>query len=268
MKYSLCNDWEFTTQWTEAFAHWQAPGEPVRLPHTNAIVPQHYADPADYEMVCGYRRKFRAPEGAERVFLIFDGAAHQAAVFVNGKLAGEHVGGYTGFRLDVTDLVDRAGENTLAVRLDTHEDPTVPPFGYVVDYLTYGGLYREVWLESRGERYISDLFVSTPDLHTAVVRWEGTGSRVRLQISAPDGYILADTITLDPCVTFPVPEAEAWGPGHTTLYTCRAAMLREDGQEEDVMETKFGFRTAQFRAGGFYLNGERYFLRGLNRHQS
>ena len=48
MKYSLCNDWEFTTQWTEAFAHWQAPGEPVRLPHTNALVPQHYADPADY----------------------------------------------------------------------------------------------------------------------------------------------------------------------------------------------------------------------------
>lgn len=268
MKYSLCNDWEFATQWTEEFAHWQAPGEPVRLPHTNAICPQHYADPADYEMVCGYRRKFRVPEGAERVFLIFDGAAHQAVVFVNGKLAGEHVGGYTGFRLDVTDLVDRTGENTLAVRLDTHEDPTVPPFGYVVDYLTYGGLYREVWLESRGERYISDLFVSTPDLHTAVVRWEGTGSRVRLQISAPDGYILADTITLDPCVTFPVPEAEAWGPGHTTLYTCRAAMLREDGQEEDVMETKFGFRTAQFRADGFYLNGERYFLRGLNRHQS
>ena len=107
MKYSLCNDWEFTTQWTEAFAHWQAPGEPVRLPHTNAIVPQHYADPADYEMVCGYRRKFRVPEGAERVFLIFDGAAHQANLFVNGKLAGEHVGGYTGFRLDVTDLTPR-----------------------------------------------------------------------------------------------------------------------------------------------------------------
>ena len=54
MKYSLCNDWEFTTQWTEEFAHWQAPGEPVRLPHTNAIVPQHYADlKADGSTACG-----------------------------------------------------------------------------------------------------------------------------------------------------------------------------------------------------------------------
>ena len=63
MKHSFCDDWEFTHHWTEAFGK----GLPVpkqqavRLPHTCREVPLHYATPADYEMVCGYRKRFRVP---------------------------------------------------------------------------------------------------------------------------------------------------------------------------------------------------------------
>ena len=82
MKHSFCEDWEFTHHWTEAFGK----GLPVpkqqavRLPHTCREVPLHYASPADYEMVCGYRKRFRVPpvQAAPRLFLRFDGAAHQA----------------------------------------------------------------------------------------------------------------------------------------------------------------------------------------------
>mgnify|MGYP005879163587 CR=1 FL=1 len=155
MKHSFCEDWEFTRHWTEAFGK----GLPVpkqqavRLPHTCREVPLHYASPADYEMVCGYRKRFRVPpvQAAPRLFLRFDGAAHQAVVRVNGRVAGQHRGGYTGFAVEITDLVDREGENLLTVQLDTREDPTIPPFGFVIDYLTYGGLYREVWLEATAE---------------------------------------------------------------------------------------------------------------------
>ena len=89
MQYSLCNAWEFTETCTEAFLR----GEPVetesvRLPHTCREVPLHYASPGDYEMVCGYRRRFTVPGDAPRLFLRFDGAAHQTVVFVNGKRAG------------------------------------------------------------------------------------------------------------------------------------------------------------------------------------
>lgn len=84
MKHSFCDDWEFTHHWTEAFGK----GLPVpkqqavRLPHTCREVPLHYATPADYEMVCGYRKRFRVPpvQAAPRLFLRFDGAAHQAVL--------------------------------------------------------------------------------------------------------------------------------------------------------------------------------------------
>ena len=89
MKHSFCEDWEFTRHWTEAFGK----GLPVpkqqavRLPHTCREVPLHYASPADYEMVCGYRKRFRVPpvQAAPRLFVRFDGAAHQAVVRVNGS---------------------------------------------------------------------------------------------------------------------------------------------------------------------------------------
>lgn len=62
---------------------------------------------------------------------------------------GQHQGGYTGFTIEITDLVHRGTENLLAVRLDTREDPSLPPFGFVIDYLTYGGLYRRSGLKPR-----------------------------------------------------------------------------------------------------------------------
>ena len=90
MRYSLCNHWEFTEQWSDAFCRGEPVDcRPVRLPHTCRELPLHYADPSDYEMVCGYRRTLTVPD-APRVFLRFDGAAHQAEIYLNGQPAGQH----------------------------------------------------------------------------------------------------------------------------------------------------------------------------------
>ena len=68
MKYSLCNNWEFTEIWSDAFCTGApVPYQVVRLPHTCRELPLHYADPADYEMVCGYRRTQTLPD-APRLF--------------------------------------------------------------------------------------------------------------------------------------------------------------------------------------------------------
>ena len=82
---SLCNNWEFTQQWSEAFASGEGTAEAVRLPHTVKEIPLHYADHTSYQMVCGYRRTLYLPPETEgkRLFLQFDGAAHIATVFVN-----------------------------------------------------------------------------------------------------------------------------------------------------------------------------------------
>ena len=267
------NGWEFVFRWTDGFGRGEGAGEAVRLPHTVKELPLHCADSAEYETVSGYRRKLAIPKEAEgqRVFLQFDGAAHIATVYMDGRELAAHRCGYTAFRVEITDCVRYGEENLLAVKLDSTENPSVPPFGFVIDYLTYGGLYRDVWLDVRPNKLISDLFVYTPDLTHAHISCEaelGEGDRLRFEVYAPDGSLAAGETAApgQTQLTLAVPDARAWSLEAPTLYRCRVT-LTENGRDGDAAETAFGFRTAEFRADGFYLNGEKVFLRGLNRHQ-
>lgn len=259
MKQSLCNGWEFTQEWTDAFCRGGGEAQSVRLPHTSRELPLHYTDHNDYQMVCGYRRVLTVTDAlrGKRLFLQFDGAGHIATVYLNGQELATHRCGYTAFRVELTDVV-RSGDNLIAVRLDTRENATIPPFGFVIDYLTYGGLYREVWLDIREQEMIHDVFVTTPTLTTAQVEVTAD-SPCRVEILSEDGAVLASGSPGQ----LSVPDALPWSPETPNRYLCRVTCIASG----DTMEVKFGFRTAEFRADGFYLNGEKTFLRGLNRHQ-
>lgn len=268
---SLCNEWEFTPKWSEEFASGVEPAESVRLPHTVKEIPLQYADHKSYQMICGYRKKLALGEELEgkRLFLQFDGAAHIATVYLNGREIAHHRCGYTAFRADITEAAVLGGENLLAVKLDTTENPEVPPFGFVIDYLTYGGLYREVWLDVREKTYIEDLYITTPDLTTLKIRPTLVGARnclVLVELLKGGRQLLRKAFTPGGVITIPCPGVKPWEPEHPVLYTCRVSLMRI-GQVLDVQEVKIGFRTAQFKADGFYLNGRKTFLRGLNRHQ-
>ncbi len=266
---SLCNDWKFTPEWSEAFLQGRLAGTPVRLPHNVKELPLHYAGPEEYEMVCGYRRKLAIPESyrGKRLFLQFDGAAHGADVYINGIQGGSHRCGYTAFRLEIPDYVRFGGENDLAVKLDTTENPAIPPFGFVIDYLTYGGLYREVWLDVREESYIEDVFVTTPALDTLMAQVKVSGAYDAIRLSVWDGEQLLVEAEGSRKQRITDPEVQPWTVDAPKLYTLRAELLK-DGAVLDRQKLSFGFRTAAFKADGFYLNGEKLFLRGLNRHQS
>ena len=157
---SICSGWEFTSSPTEDFLSGKDNGAGyavVRLPHTVAETPLHYASPEQYTGVFGYRKSISIEDIDKRYFVRFDGAAHAAELFVNGRPAGEHYCGYTAFKAEITEFVHE-GENVIAVRLDTNERKDVPPFGFVMDYLGYGGLYREAWLETEERVFIEDIF--------------------------------------------------------------------------------------------------------------
>ncbi len=267
---SLCNDWEFTRQWSEGFLQGRGVGESVRLPHTVRETPLHYAAPEDYEMLCGYRRKLDISEKlrGKRLFLQFDGAAHIARVYCNGQLCAEHRCGYTAFRVELTQLVRYGGENLLAVELDCSENPAIPPFGFVIDYLTYGGLYREVWLDIREQSYLEDVYVTTPGLDRLEARVRVAGEYERLRLRLWDGDKLLAEETGRERFNFRVREARPWTPEIPSLFRCTVELLAADGRVLDCWERKIGFRTVWFQEDGFYLNGVRTFLRGLNRHQS
>lgn len=269
---SICNDWEFIWEWSAEFAQGQGEGTKVRLPHTVKEIPLHYADHMAYQTVCGYRKKLELGKelAGKRLFLQFDGAAHIATVYVNGRELISHRSGYTAFRVEITDAVNLDEETTVAVKLDTTENPEIPPFGFVVDYLTYGGLYREVWLDIREQNYLEDVYITTPTLTSLRVQAAASqiqdctvqvvltkGGREIAHGAAPAGQdILLENLPVKP-----------WDTEHPVRYTCRVTLWRGDVQL-DAREVKVGFRTAEFKADGFYLNGEKTFLRGLNRHQN
>ena len=191
-------------------------------------------------------------------------------MYLNGEKIAEHACGYTAFRVEITSFVRYGMENLLAVRLDTTENPAVPPFGFVLDYLAYGGLYREVWLDVRGADVIEDVFVITPSLGRAEIALTVSGSGARRCVTLLDdkGAVCAVAEGDDNKYYVNYSNARPWTLDAPKLYSIRAELLDGSGAVTDEKTVRFGFRTAEFRRSGFYLNGERVFLRGLNRHQS
>ena len=270
MMLSICNGWEFTPQWTDEFRLGQGIGTPVRLPHTVKELPLHHIDHKTYQMLCGYRQKLSIPKeySDKRLFLQFDGAAHIATVYVNGQQVGHHRTGYTGFRIEITNYVTVGQDALIAVQLDTTENPATPPFGFVIDYLTYGGLYREAWLDVRNQDMIEDIFVTTPRTDEVHVEIATQGADIcRLSILEEDGTCLLTQETSSPA-DLAFPDAKLWSSKDPHRYILRCELLDGYGNVQDMLEVKFGIRSIEFRNNGFYLNNKKIFLRGLNRHQS
>lgn len=140
----------------------------VTVPHTNVMTPWHGFDDKAYEFVSVYRRNLKVPADAagKRVFVDFEGAMIASTVYLNGKRLGEYKGGYTPFSFELTDSLDPTGNNLLSVELDSTERKDIPPFGYEVDYLTFGGIYRDVWLRVVPQVFIENFHAITKDVLT------------------------------------------------------------------------------------------------------
>lgn len=269
MDFAFNNDWLFTEDFDNGFDD----AVRVRLPHTAKEIPYNYLDCNTYQMVCGYKKVFFAEESwrGKRILLRFDGAAHDASVYCNGMLTAHHACGYTAFTADITDFVKFGDENEITVRLDTRESLNIPPFGFVIDYLCYGGLYREVTLQVREEGYIQDVLIENTSLRGIHVRIntdsKPNGLRIRTDFIDANGKVIAFAIGNEFDISFP--DAEIWTPDNPRLITAVTKLVdKENKNTYDTKTTRFGLRTARFEADGFYLNGEKLKLRGLNRHQS
>ncbi len=142
--------------------------EAVVIPHTNVTLPWHNFDDKLYEFVSTYRRRFQYPADArgKRVFVDFEGAMTASTVWINGKLLGEYKGGFTPFSFELTPHLLPNAENVLVVQLDSTERTDIPPFGYEIDYMTFGGIYREVSLRLVSPVYLDNLHAQPRDVLT------------------------------------------------------------------------------------------------------
>ena len=287
----LNNDWGFTEKYSEELLRldYDESGlENVRLPHTCKETPFHYFDEHIYQMVSGYRKVLEVSEEwrGKKLILTIDGAAHESEVFVNGEKVGEHHCGYTAFSMDISEKLHYGAKNTLVVKVDSRETANIPPFGFVVDYMTYGGIYRDVYLDIKNEHYLQDVFVTTKIPRANVARTTDKGKvtsqitlnmctkglSVRQSIKKKEDdvyrqlgecFVQSDKITME----YKFKNVMLWDLEHPELYDLKTELLL-DGAVQDEKIVTFGFRRAEFRADGFYLNDQKVKLRGLNRHQS
>ena len=267
-------DWKFTTKYCEELSEKDYNGELecVCLPHTVAETPFHYFDESIYQMVSGYRKTFVPEESWQnkQVLLTIEAAGHQAEVYLNGNKVTEHFGGYTAFSVDLAPQLIFGEENVLVVKVDSRESINVPPFGNVIDYMTYGGLYREVYLDILDRTCIEDVFVKTRRISS--MTYEISAEITCLQLQGDEIRVtLLDGAGAHVCTLGQswqkVTGIQEWHPETPNLYILRTELVR-GGQVIDLLDTRFGFREAVFKKDGFYLNGKKFKLRGLNHHQS
>ncbi len=268
----------------------------VTVPHTNIRLPWHSFDEKSYEFISIYRRRIRMPESARgrRLFVDFEGVMTASAVWINGVRLGEYRGGFTPFSFELTHHVDFERDNVLAVEVDSRERPDIPPFGYEIDYLTFGGIYREVSLRVVSPTFIENIFAQPKDVLTAhpvldvqcFVEHPDTGSHPRavdgplmLEVLLRDGERLlgkanqevpgsvSETSTTHTLQLEKLGAIELWDLNKPKLYNVEARLLR--GSELlDHDARRIGFREASFTPQGFSLNGSVIKLRGLDRHQT
>ena len=165
-------NWRYSPNNTEA-AHGKdfddSHFDQVVIPHSNSKLPWHSFDDKEYEFISIYRRRFKLPQEArgKRVFVDFEGVMTASTVWINGTRLGEYKGGYTPFFFELTPHIDFEGENVLAVDVDSTERADIPPFGYQIDYLTFGGIYREVALRIVPHNFIENIFAQPKDVLSA-----------------------------------------------------------------------------------------------------
>jgi beta-galactosidase len=141
----------------------------VVVPHTNVRLPWHSFDDKTYEFISLYRRPINIPAAARgrRVFVDFEGVMTASTVYLNGTRLGEYRGGYTPFSFELTQHLDPSGKNLLSVDVDSTERADIPPFGNEIDYLTFGGIYREVALRIVPQTFLENIYARPKNVLSA-----------------------------------------------------------------------------------------------------
>ncbi|HBT18906.1 MAG TPA: beta-galactosidase [Clostridiaceae bacterium] len=260
--------------------------EMVDVPHTVQMLPYHYFNEEMYQFQSVYEKEvfFQEDQEKKRMILTFEGVANSAVVYINGVLSFHSESPYVPFSKDISGEVRLGQLNTIVVLVDSRELPFIPPFGGVVDYLSFGGIYRGVHLEMKPRECIEEVFAYGASvlekekklLIETAVQGAYQGSLVYKLFDEEEDPSMEKPIftgvrRIDQQRvknTFLVKDVDLWGLTHPKRYTLKTMLMNQEGTLLDVQYEKIGFREALFKDDGFYLNGVKTKIRGLNRHQS
>lgn len=291
---NINNDWQFIKgNKVESSSKWQT----INLPHTWNIedvmddVPGYYRGPAWYKKKLLIEKKW----DGKQFYLFFEGANQVAEVFINGKKAGMHTGGYSGFYIPITDLVNAGKENELLVKVDNSYNQDIPPLS--ADFTFYGGIYRDAWLMvvdpvhfSCQEKGANSVFITTPSVNskngvvgikTIISNATSAAKKVKINsiIRNKSGKLIGSVSQIatlnhhsDSTIVLPsisIHNPQLWSPESPYLYTV-VTEIRDGvtGKLLDMVKNTLGLRWFHFDpVKGFFLNDKPYKLVGASRHQ-
>lgn len=301
------NDWGFyrgDLAGAEAVDYDDSAFASVTLPHTMRLEEKHSGGVnSTYQGIGWYRRYFTVDksDAGKIINIDFEGVMTDSDIYLNGKKLYTRSGGYIGFSVDITDKVKLGETNVLAIRVSVEDNENTPPGkpDSELDFHYYGGIYRDVTLRITDPLYISDALQANEVAGGGVFITYPSVSEQQAEINVKthivnDGNATADTVlktrlvdangntvvlTESDAVNIPadsdlsfeqtltVNDPNLWHPDHPYLYTLVSEVYKA-GVFVDSLTTSAGIRTIEYKADGFYINGEKLYLRGANRHQS
>lgn len=276
---NINSNWKFIKSNINADAAQKAEGEMINLPHTWNGKDGQDGGNNYYRGVCWYLREFDKlqTENDEQVYIEFKGVNSSAEVYINGNFVIRHDGGYSTFRVNITNFIKE--QNILAVGVDNSRTEKVYP--QTADFTFYGGIYRDVNIIIVSKNHFDlDFYGSsgiklTPKVDNSIgflearayIKGQGT---VKFTVLDQEGKEAAvkTTESLDKASIIKIDNVHLWdGRNDPYLYTVKAQLII-DGKEQDTVEKSIGFRSFRIDPNeGFFLNGRKYPLRGVCRHQ-
>lgn len=275
---------------------WEKGWSEVEIPHTwNAKDMQVKANNF-YEGVAYYKKQYFFPAELKdkRIFLRFEGVGSCAEVYVNGLLATSHKGGYAAFACEISQLLKAGEENEIIVKADNKSRPDVIPVNHNL-FGVYGGIYRPVWLIVTEPYHISVTDCASPGVYITQKNVSKKQADVKVKVKLDNGTLQPVPVTLQNTIydqegkqiatrshsfdlsaqgeqtyesAFTIKKPTLWqGRENPYLYKVVSRLIK-DGQVIDEVVQPLGLRKYEIVAGkGFYLNGEKYPMYGVTRHQ-
>jgi len=274
---NLNANWSFAKNMAEVPAEYPQGWELIQLPHTwNATDGQDGG--GDYfRGTCCYVKRFDGElPVADKYFLEINGANSSADVYLDGKHLAHHDGGYSTWRVDITENP----RGIISILVDNAPNDTVYP--QIADFTFYGGLYRNVNLVCVSSSHFDLSYYGTPGIKVTPTMEENDAKvlvevfvenmtevqTLRYNLMSADGKVIASYEGTEKKVPFRIKNAHRWhGRKDPYLYSIRAELL-DNGDVIDTVSARFGCRSFKIDPErGFILNGEEYPLRGVSRHQ-
>lgn len=253
--------------------------ENINLPHSWNSLDATDLNPGYRRSGSWYKKTIDVALQSDLIYeLYFEGVNITSEVFVNGTKVGSHIGGYIGFTIDISEAL-KEGKNEIIVRADNSYDPEIIP-SQKSDFFIFGGITRDVWLQTKPKTYLENLKYTTPKVSSKKASLKGTvsvvnapsRSKVKATLTDMNGKVVAEKLFSvsknSAKISFTnIKNPQLWDTDNPNLYGISVALVNRNNVLDEISD-KVGFRWFEFKEyGAFFLNGKRLLLRGTHRHE-